>query len=451
MFAIYSLLFTLGFVALLPRFLYDAFRRGKYVSGFSERLGNLTPLPTNQHPTIWLHCVSVGETQAARPLIRRLEEQFPQHRIVVSTITLTGQRLARDVFKKNAAKVIYFPFDWAFTTGRSLSRINPSVVLLMETEIWPNFIRSCKRRGIPVIIVNGRLSERSFRRYRLVRPFISRVLSMVDLAVMQSTDDAERIQELGMNTSKVFNSGNLKFDVDTRSITGATTSELQNLLSSSTRPLLVAASTHSPEEKILIEAFAQLLKTSGLKPRLLIAPRHPERFAEVTALMAASGLTFVRRTKPAAIEVDADLILLDTIGELPAVYPRASVVFVGGSISKNGGHNILEPASVGSCIVTGAHTFNFAAIVREFVEQDAIIQLSPLSESDALLELADTFRKLLTQPALCDQLGQRSHAVVQQNIGATERTIEFIGPLLKQVGRPPFGESPLTSSQVRPA
>ena len=450
MFALYSLLLTVGFVALLPRFVYDAFRRGKYVSGFRERLGNLQPLPLNNRPVIWLHCVSVGETQAARPLVRQLRAQLPTHRVVVSTITLTGQRLAREVFKNEAEKVFYFPFDWTFTSSRSLSRINPAVVLLMETEIWPGFIRSCKRRGVPVVIINGRISERSYRRYRLVRPFISRVLSMVKFAVMQSDEDAERITKLGMPEQKVAHSGNLKFDVGGNTIPESTSAELQTLLESSSRPLLVAASTHGPEEQILIDAFKLIRKTSP-NTRLLIAPRHPERFAEVATLMMQSGFSYVRRSETSRDTTGADLILLDTIGELPAVYPFARIVFVGGSIAKNGGHNILEPAAAGACVVTGAHTFNFSSIVREFLENDALVQLPPLADSDAAVEVADVFLKLLNDARRCEELKRRAFSVMQQNVGATARTVKLIKPLITSDITPSINDSPLTTEQVRPA
>jgi 3-deoxy-D-manno-octulosonic-acid transferase len=450
MFFIYSLLLTLGFIALLPRFLYDALRRGKYTSGFRERMGGFPPLQETE-PVIWLHCVSVGETQAARPLVQQLQNRFPDHKLVVSTITLTGQTLARNVFKNSAARIIYFPFDWGFTTGRSLLRIKPAAVLLMETEIWPGFIRKCKEHGIPVAIVNGRISERSFRRYRLGRPFISRVLSMVDIAVMQSSEDAERLQQLGMAPSKVFTSGNLKFDVGASVISESVSTQLRSLLGSSSRPLLVAASTHAPEERILIDAFQQLRQSSSKEPVMLIAPRHPERFAEVESMMSASGLKYVRRTEfRGPTDSDVNLVLLDTIGELPAVYEFASIVFVGGSIARAGGHNILEAAVVGSCIVTGAHTFNFKAIIRTFLDQDALLQLPPLSETNAPSELAQLFLSLLEDAPRRQQLKERAHAVVEANLGATERTIKLIAPILTKSHNSFPTESVLAAKQGRP-
>jgi 3-deoxy-D-manno-octulosonic-acid transferase len=449
MFFIYSLLLTLGFLALLPRFLYDALRKGKYSSGFRERMGILTPIKATA-PVIWLHCVSVGETQAARSLVQQLKNRFPDHQLVISTITLTGQTLARNIFKDSAARIFYFPFDWGFTVRRSLSRIKPTAVLLMETEIWPGFIRECNERDIRIAIINGRISDRSFRRYKLARRFIAQILSMIDIAVMQSSEDAERIEELGMACSKVSTSGNLKFDVGTIFLREDVSAELRALLGSSSRPILVAASTHAPEERILLKAFQELRQSSPTRPMMVIAPRHPERFAEVESMMAKSGLEYVKRTERAAgaAASDLDLILLDTIGELPAVYEFASIVFVGGSIAKAGGHNILEPAIVGSCIVTGAHTFNFKAVVREFLEQGALMQLPPLSETDAPTELAHLFSTLLNDEPRREQLKKMARAVVEANLGATERTIKLIAPLLTSPNPSPT-ETVLAATQVR--
>src|SRR6266567_7809235 len=199
MYFVYSLLLTLGFVVLAPRFLFDALSKGKYVAGFRERLGLLSPIPNDARPVIWLHCVSVGETQAARPLLAGLKERFPDHSLVVSTITSTGQKLARDLFKDQTVKIFYFPFDWRWTVRRTLNAIRPSLVLIMETEVWPGFLHECRIQQIPTGIVNGRLSERSFRRYRLVKPFITRVLQCLKFAIMQTEADADRLRRLGLN------------------------------------------------------------------------------------------------------------------------------------------------------------------------------------------------------------------------------------------------------------
>src|SRR5678816_930277 len=203
MYLAYSLLLSLGLIVLIPHFLIQALAHGKYIAGLRQRLGSLSPV--NGKPVIWLHCVSVGETQAARPLAQRLKREFPHHALVVSTITLTGQKLARDVFRNQADSVFYFPFDWRWSARRALKAINPVAVLIMETELWPNFLRECKEREIPVALVNGRISRQSFRRYSLITFFLRRVLSSLSIAVMQSETDAQRLQALGMPKDRLFN------------------------------------------------------------------------------------------------------------------------------------------------------------------------------------------------------------------------------------------------------
>jgi 3-deoxy-D-manno-octulosonic-acid transferase len=433
MYLLYSFLLTLGVIALLPRFIYDAFHHGKYVAGWRERLGRLPVVETRGRAVIWLHCVSVGETQAARPLARAILRRFPSHALVVSTITLTGQRVALEVFRDDAAAVFYFPFDWAWSVRRALDTINPSAVLIMETELWPRFLRECRRRGISVALVNGRLSEGSFRRYKLIRGFISRVLAGLDLALMQSETDAERIRALGLPPERVTVSGNIKFDSVAEPADRALTSELsERFRLQDSRPLVVAASTHAPEERVVLESFKRLRAAhDDNEPRLLIAPRHPERFAEVAALLDSSGLRWARRSSPReADDPMCDVILLDTIGELRAVYPLAEIVFVGGSIARTGGHNVLEPAALGACIVTGAHTANFTAIMRAFLEAEALVQLPPVSETNAPPALANVLGELLADDEQRRVIAERARAVVEQNRGATARSIDMLAELL---------------------
>jgi 3-deoxy-D-manno-octulosonic-acid transferase len=336
MYFIYSLLLSLGFLALLPRFLVDAFRHGKYVAGFCERLGSLSQLSRNGRPVVWVHCVSVGEAQAARPLIRGIKERFPDYLIAVSTITRTGQILARDIFKNEAARVFYFPLDWRWVVRRVLKTVKPNAVLVMETELWPNFLHECKQQRIPVVLVNGRLSEQSFRRYRLIKVFMTRVLSSLTLASMQTAADANRIRALGMRRDRILITGNLKFDAGTKPTTDSVTTEFRNRFSlTGESRLILAASTHDPEEVIILNSFRQVLSRSQLKPRLMIAPRHPERFREVEDLVKASGLRWVRRSAPlTAADQAAEVILMDSIGELHSVYSLASLVVVGGSMAQ---------------------------------------------------------------------------------------------------------------------
>ena len=429
MYLAYSLLLSLGLLVLLPLFLFKALAHGKYIAGFRQRLGSVPAV--SGKPVIWLHCVSVGETQAARPLAARLKQQFPHHALVVSTITLTGQNLARNVFRTQAESVFYFPFDWRWSVRRALKAINPVAVLIMETELWPNFLRECKAREIPVALVNGRISRQSYGRYALIKFFLRRVLASLSIAVMQSEADAERLQHLGMPNEKLFTAGNLKFDADAGSdLTDTTTEIAQRFGLHSDVPLVLAASTHEPEEKIILESFKQLRTKQEV--RLMIAPRHPERFNEVASLIQNSGLSWTRRMNlPEPSDSDAAVILLDTIGELPATYSQAAVVFVGGSIVDRGGHNVLEPAAAGTAVVTGAYTHNFHAIVNLMAEAGALVQLPPAQgTSMAILQIAKALSELLASPEARAELGRRAKKLVSENQGAADRTVKLIAPLL---------------------
>jgi len=431
MYFIYSVLLSIAFLILLPRFLFDALRHGKYVAGFRERLGKVKPILHQTTPLIWIHAVSVGEAQAARPLVLELKTRFPDIALAISTTTRTGQELAQDIFKDEAVSVFYFPFDWRWTVRRVLSAIRPTAVVILETELWPGFLRECRNQRIPVAIVNGRLSGQSFRRYRLVRQFISRVLSCVTLAVMQTDADAHRLINLGMKPENVRVSGSLKFDAGVLpAITSVRDYFNERFSLNSAAPVILAASTHAPEERIILESFKQIL-TKLPDARLLIAPRHPERFDDVASLVELSGLSYSRRTKPAVVaDTTNSVILLDSIGELPSIYSLATIVFVGGSIARTGGHNILEPAAVGACVVTGGYTHNFQAIVETFAKADALVQLSPMPEAEAREELTNVLTGLLIDDARRAEIGARAKKLVNQNRGATERTVNWLEPLL---------------------
>lgn len=430
MYLLYSLLLTVGFLVLLPWFAIDAFRTRKYITGLSQRLGKLPPIASGDRPLIWVHCVSVGETEAARPLVRALLDRFPSYRLVISTTTVTGQQIAREAFGREAAAVFYFPIDWAWTVRRVLRVLQPAAVLIMETEVWPHLLRECRRRAIPVALINGRISLKSFGRYRMIGSFIRRVLDDFSIALMQSEQDAARLRELGMPLERILMPGNLKFDSAESSIDETVTASLRNRFGfDQGARLIVAASTHDPEEQVVIDAFKQIKNSQPpYRPRLLIAPRHPERFGEVASLLQPSGLTWSRRSAKAQDEDrDCEVILLDTIGELRAAYPLADIAFVGGSIAPHGGHNTLEPAARGICVVTGPHTQNFAAITKAMLDEDAIVQLPKFASS---AELAKTLHDLLSNDSLRRDIGQRASLVCNRNRGATEQTLQMIASLL---------------------
>ena len=453
MYLLYSLLLTVGFVLLLPRFAIDALRTRKYVTGLSQRLGNLPSLPASNQPLIWLHCVSVGETEAARPLVRALRERFPSYRLVVSTTTVTGQQVAQRVFQREAAAIFYFPIDWAWTVRRVLRTLNPSAVLIMETELWPNLLRTCRRQSIPVALVNGRISATSFRRYRMIKMFTARMLNNLTMAIMQSERDVTRIRELGMAGERTSSAGNLKFDgASNAGNDGAFSPDLRSRFGfNDSQFLIVAASTHWPEEQVLIDTFKRIKQSTEDRPgrllpvqllpvRLLIAPRHPERFTEIADLIADSGLSWARRTTaPAEGDATCEIILLDSIGELRTVFPLADIAFIGGSIASHGGHNVLEPAVEGVCVITGPHTDNFAAIIQTLLGEGALVQLDEVAISEAAKQLATTIRELLEDEPRRREIGQRAMAVCDSNRGATNRTMHILAKLLSS--RPPVNAS----------
>ena len=434
MYFLYSILLGIGVLALLPRFLLDAARHGKYAAGLGERAGSLPAFDAGGRPVVWLHCVSVGEAQAARPLARALSGEYPRHALVVSTTTLTGQRVAREAFEGQAARVFYFPFDWAWSVRRALRAVNPSVVLMMETELWPRFFRECRRRGVPIALVNGRISEKSFGRYRAIRPFIRRVLSDLSLAAVQTEADAERFSALGLAPGRLRVTGNVKFDIEETATPPLAEGLRRRFRINQDRPLVVAASTHAPEERVVLEAF-KLLNSGARRTRLLVAPRHPERFGEVAALLEASGLSWARRTdEPRASDAACDVILLDSIGELRAVYALAEAVFVGGSVAPVGGHNVLEPALDARAVVTGPHTSNFKSVVAALLERDAIVQLPDAQgPQDAARQLADALGELLDDEVRRRRTGERARAVLEENRGATARTVELLAPLMNEM------------------
>ncbi len=426
----YSVILSIGFLLMLPLFL---LRREKYASGFRERLGNYPPFKHDGRDVIWLHCVSVGETNAARPLVAGLLENFPDHRLVLSTTTRTGQELAQKIFADTSAAIFYFPFDFKFSVRRALANYKPSLVLLMETEIWPRFIRETKLSGAKVAIVNGRLSQRSFQRYSRVRPFVKNVLSNIDVALMQGEADAKRLMDLGIDVSKVAVTGNLKFEHETSDRESKLTDEFRSRFSiSSNKPLIIAASTHEPEERYVIESLEGELGTSC---RLMIAPRHPERFAAVEKLLRDSSYSFVRRSSPpSATDHNADIVLLDTIGELRSAYPLSEIVFVGGSLIPHGGQSILEPAAAGKAIVTGPHTTNFAAVVKEFLNNDALRQ-TPIAPDEGQISkrLNEEFMELLENESKRIKLGQNAlELMTQQDRNATTKTLELLRGLVRR-------------------
>jgi 3-deoxy-D-manno-octulosonic-acid transferase len=433
--ALYTFVFVLGLAVMTPVFAVKAARHRKYLGSLRQRLGGVR-FEADARPVLWVHAVSVGEVLAVEPLVRALVADRPDWRVVVSTTTATGQRLARERFP--ALDVIYFPLDLPSAVERSLAKLSPRAVCIAETEIWPNFLAACGRKGIPVALVNGRLSDRSFRRYKLAGKLLTSVLDDVALFLMQSEEDAERILALGAKPDRVAVAGNLKYDVDRDELEARLAPRREAVEEALglpySGPLVVAGSTTSGEEALLAEALLILRERQGLeRARLLVAPRHPERFDEAARVLENAGLSIARRSAPRRDALDsADCLLLDSIGELAAVYAHADTVFVGGSLVPRGGHNIIEPALYARAIVVGPHTENFRQIVADFAAVGAVRQLPAVAAngSGAAL-LAVALGDLLAKPEVARAMGERGAAVLEANRGATLRVLERLRVLLE--------------------
>ncbi|HEX5732877.1 MAG TPA: 3-deoxy-D-manno-octulosonic acid transferase [Blastocatellia bacterium] len=431
---LYSLALLAVSLALLPYFIYQALRHGKYVGSLKDRLGAPPESARGAgRSTIWVHAVSVGEFNAARPLIASLKQKMPGRRVVVSTTTLTGQQLARADFPALLDAVFYFPFDWAFIARRVIKHVSPDVVIILETELWPNFLRQCRKLSVATVIANGRISPRSFARYRRVRSFIKQVINDASLLVMQSEADRARALELGADPSRVRVCGNLKYDIAGVGDQGSGVrnnslhDELDNQFALSSSPrLIVAGSTAPGEEKILLDTLKQVRAQTGLEDaRLLIAPRHPERFNEVAGLISQSGFRLARRSQASIKGDQPEVILLDTIGELAAVYRFAAVVFVGGSLVPRGGHNIIEPALYAKPIIVGPHTENFRQIVTDFSRADALVQVSS-TVAQAEDGFAREVIRLLSDRETARTVGARALDLLMKSRGATQCTVAAI-------------------------
>lgn len=432
MLLLYRWLFPLTLILLLPYFALQALRFGKYRAGIRQRLGIGYPDLNRLHPLVWVHAVSVGEVLAIEPLVRMLVASRPGLGVVVSTTTATGQEIAIHRLGGLAA-TFYFPLDLRFTVRRAFDHFRPAIVLLAETEIWPNFIVEAADRRVPLFLVNARLSDRSSLRYRWVRGFFARLINRLEQVITQSKEDAERFIALGCEPERVLIAGNLKFDSEAGENGQPRGAGWLRNRTDGGRPILIAGSTTPGEEELLIGAATRLLKEADLSNLLLvIAPRHPERFNEVARLLGGAGLRFIRRTQePDANAVrSCQVLLLDTLGELAGVYHDADLVFVGGSLTPYGGHNVLEPARACRPIMVGPYTDNFRAIIQEFHSADALVQLPAGAREEMIESFAEATLKLLRDHKVRRRLGERARACADKHRGATARILARLAPYL---------------------
>jgi len=431
MYWLYSALLAIALLVGLPYWLWHLARHGKYVAALPERLG-LVPQRLRGsagQPSIWVHAVSVGEVLAMDHLARRLRASLPAYRVLVSTTTDTGQKLARARFGNE--NVFYFPLDFAFAVRPYLEVIRPEMVVIAETEFWPNFLRLARASGARIAVVNARISDRSLPGYRRLHDLLQRVLGNVDLFLTQTQEDRRRLVEIGARVDRVQVGGNLKFDAPTPEETPLVANLRAALKDSGAQPVLVCGSTMEGEEALLLRAFENV-RASYPKTVMVLAPRHPERFQKVAELIARLGIPLWRRSQWKGETLAGGVFLLDSIGELSAAYSLADIAFVGGSLVSHGGHNILEPAQFGVPIVTGNSYENFRDVVRLFLSSDAVRIVGPA-------ELPLVFMDLANRPEERQALGRRAARALEEHKGATERTLEALLRLLQQDREPAEG------------
>jgi len=406
-----------------PYWLYQILRHGKYRVGFWERMGNVPMRLRNPTASaIWVHAVSVGEVLAVVGLVEQMRARFPERRLLVTTTTDTGQALARKHFGEE--NVGYFPLDFAFAIRPYLEALQPELIVLAETEFWPNFLRLAHASGARIAVVNGRISDRSWPRYHRFRWALRRMLAHVDLFLTQSETDAERLRSMGAPPERVRVTGNLKFDVAPPSPPAIVESLRRSMAAENASPILVCGSTVEDEEPPLLKAF-QNLRVQHPRAVMILAPRHPERFDDVAILVQQLGLPFSRRSRWQGEPLAGGILLLDSMGELAALYALADVAFVGGSLVPRGGHNIIEPAQYGKPIVVGNHTENFRDIVGLFQSRDAVRIVG-------LAELPLVLIQLLADSAERSGLGIRALETMRSQMGATSRTLAALQALLAE-------------------
>jgi 3-deoxy-D-manno-octulosonic-acid transferase len=430
--AIYNAVFSIGYVLAWPWYLARMWRRGGYRENFLHRFARYAPdtlARMRARPRVWVHGVSVGEMFVVLRLIEELRRTRPDIAFLVSTTTSTGYRIAMERIHADDV-LIYYPMDFPWTIRRALDHIRPQALLIAETELWPNMIRTARGRGIPVALFNGRVSDASYRGYRRVRFYFRDVLRAMNLLVVQSDRDRDRLVDLGAQPDRIRVAGSAKYDdgltagVDR----AAVEARLREVGIDPAAPLLLGGSTWDGEERILL-GVSQRIRAVVPNLKLILVPRHAERSGAVEADIRAAGLAYWKRSDskkgvhPAA-GFSADVLLVDTTGELKALYPVATVIFVGKSLTQHGGQNLIEPAMFGKPVIVGPNMENFHAVMQDFLREKAVIQVRDAAELETVT------RNLLCDAATRDALGRRAASVVESQRGAVQRTVAWLLPLL---------------------
>lgn len=419
MFLVYEILLWVVFILALPWFLVVGLIRGKYLSTARERFGRHDDAPSRND--LWIQAVSVGETVAARTIVTAIQKKRPDLAIVVTTTTITGQAMAGKLFPN--CRIAYFPFDFSRSVRRFLDHFSPRVYVTIETEIWPNVTRICAERGIPVGLVNGRISDKSAARYRSVRVLLGPILDLYQIFVVREEIDRDRLVAMGARAERVEVAGNAKFDFEISNTPFEIEPRIRELAGG--RPIFVMGSVVEAEEDLVAPILPDLA-SAGIFT--ILAPRKPERFDAVARKMQAAGVKMIRRSSLPDGGASADVVMLDSIGELARVYELASVAFVGGSIAPTGGHNPIEPAAAGVPVAFGPHMSNFREIASVFLEREAAIEVASAEE------LKDLVIRLSSDEPLREEYARRAAGVIESNRGAADRIADRVIAMMSSEG-----------------
>lgn len=428
-----NVVYMLLILAVSPWLVYQAIRKGKYREGFAAKFLGRVPQRTSEKTCLWLHAVSVGEVNLLATLVKEIAAKHPDWECVVSTTTMTGMALAKKKYPQ--LTVFYCPLDFSWAVRAAMRRIRPDVLVLVELELWPNLIRAAKACGARVAVVNGRLSEHSFHGYRRLRPLVCRLLAQIDLVAVQDETYAGRFRDLGASEASLCVTGSLKYDGAETDRKNPNTTRLARLAGFKDDDLVfLAGSTQEPEEALALAAYRELLpQWPGL--RLVVVPRHPDRFDAVARLLEESGLTWQRRSR---LDEDrptpnARVLLVDVVGELGAWWGTARIAYVGGSMGSRGGQNMIEPAAYGAAVSFGPNTWNFRDIVAAMLAHQAAEVVHTGDELTAFV------RRALEDPHWAAALGQRAQSLVKSQLGATRRTVELLATLVEPAAETPTG------------
>jgi 3-deoxy-D-manno-octulosonic-acid transferase len=407
--------------------MWQAARKGKYREGYAAKFLGRVPERTSSKTCLWLHAVSVGEVNLLAPLLKLIEER-PEWECVISTTTMTGMALAKKKYPKHT--VFYCPLDFSWAVKTAVRRIRPDVLVLAELELWPNLIRAAKRHGAKVAVINGRLGEKSFRGYCRIRPLVASLLGQIDLLAVQDETYAERFRQLGGRPETVHMTGSMKYDGAQTDRGNPATRRLAALAGFSDDDIvLLAGSTQEPEEAMALRTFREL-SPKHPRLRLVLVPRHPDRFEAVAKLLDSSGIAWQRRTAlsgetaSGSSPLSPRVLLVDVVGELGAWWGTAQIAFVGGSMGSRGGQNMIEPAAYGAAVSFGPNTWNFRDIVASMLDRNAAVVV------DDATQFTEFVRRCLEEPDYAAALGKRAQTLVLTQLGATQRTLELLATLI---------------------